>query len=79
MRLSIYNATKIVGGALTFDLWVMATPLKPWELRGRGGGPESGARRDGQIGPRSGAGGPSPPPAVPPRPANAVGQLTRHR
>ena len=52
----------------------MATPLKPWELRGRGGGPESVGRRDGQTTPRPRSGGPSPPPVVPPRPTNTVGR-----
>ena len=55
----------------------MATPLKPWEGRvggGGGGGLGSGARKDGQNTPRPGTGGPSPPPAVPPRPANTLGE-----
>ena len=45
--------------------------MKPWELRGRGGGV---GRRDGQSTPRPRSGGPSPPPVVPPRPTNTVGR-----
>ena len=57
----------------------MATPLKPWELRGRGGGgPESVGRKDGQTTPRPRSGGPSSPPVVPPRPANTVGRCMKH-
>ena len=61
----------------------MATPLKPWEIKGGGISPRTEGRKlaPGGAGgtasrsPGCGA-GPSPPPAVPPRPANATGEPT---
>ena len=50
----------------------MATPIKPWEIRNSASN-GSLSRRDDQGTPHGAGGGPSPPPAVPPRPANTAG------
>ena len=55
--------------SLNSDLCKMATPVKPWELRGG----NSSFHRDGRNTSQATTGGPSPPPAIPPRPANMAG------